>query len=306
MKRAVLFLGGCLLGTFPVFADTISASTGANFVAFGSTGFSPTQANPVMNVQGTPFWNNWSNDSSALFGCTSNCTHDMNIGYMLTNSGGWTGTNVLGGDTVANALLGCSSGDPNCLGGDPTSFMLNNTGTSYALTLLAAMSGNNIGPNGTIFGWYDVEDGSPVLHPMFNSTGMITSPVPEGAFSTGLGLGAQYGFYATVCYNSLLPNCSGVSETFFTNAALDTGILNTLGIANYNHFALFNLGSSDTNYVIAFKDGAGPNGNEAMGDFQDFVIELSVPAAIPEPASLALVGLGLAAVGFLGRRRFTK
>ena len=43
-------------------------------------------------------------------------------------------------------------------------------------------------------------------------------------------------------------------------------------------------------------------GFEKLGDFNDFIIRIST-AAIPEPGTFAIMGLGLLAVGFGARRR---
>jgi hypothetical protein len=58
------------------------------------------------------------------------------------------------------------------------------------------------------------------------------------------------------------------------------------------------------NYVVGF---TGQNGlfGEGHGDFQDVVIELSA-STVPEPGTIAIMGLGLAGLGILGRRRFAK
>lgn len=80
------------------------------------------------------------------------------------------------------------------------------------------------------------------------------------------------------------------SDGFTNNAALDLAIYrNNL---NPDEFAFF------------FDDGGGLNaqGQPDDNDFNDMVVT-AVQAAVPEPGTLALFGAGLAAVGFLRRRK---
>ena len=270
-------------------------------VAWGSSGFSSFQTDPVMNVQGTPFWNNWSTDTG------TGGSHDMNIGYMLSDTGGFAGTpGVLGTDGVAEALLGPS-------GSDPTSFTFTETGNSYTTQVLGAYSNMNIQNDdsaGTVFGWYYIDPNTqqPVLLPLYSALGFATTPGAVTDFSHGLPSGVtQYGFFATVCYGA---TCNAQDqETFFTDSSLNTGVLGASAVG-VNHFALFSLNSSATNnYVIGFKDG--PVTTEGLGDFNDIVVEVAdpfdfpPPTDTPEPATMSTIGFGLLVLGFAGRR-FTR
>jgi hypothetical protein len=91
---------------------------------------------------------------------------------------------------------------------------------------------------------------------------------------------------------------------FSTNAAGN----NYLGGLGWNHFALFTLASGDE--VIGFEDSpwlpGTANGSEGIGDFNDIIIALSPAISAPEPGTLAIMGLGLAGLGVLSRRRFAK
>src|SRR5579863_1440841 len=289
--------GAAIIAVFlgvPGWADSITSN--GVFTSLTASGFSTGQSDRIAGVQGTPFWNNWSSDAGA------GGTHDMNIGYMLTDSGGFAGTpSVLGMDSVDQALLGAG-------GADPSAFTFTATGNNYTTTLLGAYSSMNLGlngANGTVFGYYTDVAGLISYFPIYGTVGSVTSPQAALPFPN-MTIGTNFGFYAKACYNPL--DCADNSETFFTNSALNFGILSTVDPAGaaYNHFALFNLTSSPGNdYVIAFKDG--PVSTEGLGDFNDIVVEFADPKtlATPEPATLALVGFGLIAAG-LARRRGVK
>jgi len=277
------------------FGDSITSN--GTFSSFATSGFTTGQANPPVNVQGDNFWNNYSLDAG------TGGSHDMNIGYALTDSGGFAGTPaVLGANTVNQALLGAG-------GSDPSSFAFNPTPTDYNIELISATSQLNVGTGGTVFGWYDVTNGVVTLHPLFGGgpVGNVTTPIAEGSFQPTLdGSATQYGFYATVCYNK--PNCTAANEeTYFTQSGMNTGALaSTAGTAgSYNHFALFNLTGSADSYVVAFEDGESPSGPEADGDYNDIVIALLDPGVqvnTPEPGTMGVVGLGLLGLGLVSRR----
>jgi hypothetical protein len=216
----------------------------------------------------------------------------MNIGYVLTDSGGLTGTTaVLGSDTVSSDYVGTG-------GADPTAFNFVRNATAYNVTLLFADSGLDTSTNpatgvGSQFGYYLLS--SPGTLISLYTPGLTSSPTGTASFNPS----GNYGFYDTVCYAASGGVCTS-SETYYTSQAA-TG--NNTGGSAWNHFALFQLASGS--YVIGF---TGQNGmfGEGLGDFQDTVIELTVQNAVPEPGTIAIMGLGLAALGFIGRRRFAR
>jgi hypothetical protein len=280
-----------------IFADTVSGT--GTFTAFPAGFASSTpawinNATPPLTT-GAPFWNDASDDTG--IGPGQGLSHLMNVGYVLTNTGGTTGTSsVIGSDTVSTDYLGTA-------GADPSAFSFIRGVTSYNVALLFADSGMNSGGNpvgagspispagvvGSQFGYYV---GSTFT--MLYNVGQTTTPTATKVFNpTG-----NYGFYDTVCYGVT----NGVCTNFETYTS-SNGNTGNYPLASWNHFALFQLASG--NYVIGF---TGQNGmyGENQGDFQDTLVELVNTTATPEPGTIAIIGLGLAGLGLLGRRRFLK
>lgn len=284
MKKLLLASAAVVVLSGSMFADTVTM-TGGSATAFAFGGATPTWISYGTDPgAGAPFWNDASDDTG------TGGSHLMNIGYVLTDTGGLTGTpSVLGTDTVSTMYTGAG-------GADPTAFNFVRNAVSYNVTLLFADSGMNTGANpsgavGSQIGYYV---GS-TMTALYN-VGPTTSPTGSQTFNPG-SAGTAYGFYDTVCYSASAGVCTS-SETYMTSG-VNTGPYT--GTA-WNHFALFQLASGS--YVIGF---TGQNGlfGEHIGDFQDTVIELSL-ASVPEPGTIAIMGLGLAALGFLGRRRFAR
>jgi hypothetical protein len=285
MKRSGILAATWLLAGSGLFADTISSS----FTSFNSV-FSTGQPNPTASTAGDTFWNNFSPDTG------TGGSHDMNIGYLLTDAGGFSGTtSLIGPSTAAGTLVGAG-------GSDPTAFNFISNGDTYNIQVLFSDTGL---PGEVTFGWYDLANPG-VLNPIFSDVGNTNTPLgsPQ-AFSHGTA--TNYGFYATVCFNP--PSCS-ITVTYFTNSGMDTtadmGAMTPFGtITNisYNHFALFNLSPNAQSYVLGLSETPNQNGTELAGDFQDFVVELTdTGAAAPEPATLSIVGISLLALGFARRR----
>ena len=258
-------------------ADTLVSGTGS-LLAFPS-GFSSstpawTGTTEAPYQSGDAFWNNMSSKVGA------GGSHDMNIGYLLTDSGGFTGTNpVLGPDSVTS-YLGNSDGS------DPAAWDFLSTGQIYDLSMLFASSNMDTGnaSDGTTFGYYYGSTFIPLYTPTPTSspTGSpILTPVPAGA---------NWGFYATVRYGN-----SSSCETY-TSGNGNFG--NVSGAASWNHLALFQLASG--NYVVGFEDAAS-YALEGLGDFSDAVFEID---PTPEPASFVLTAIGLACLCYFGRRAY--
>lgn len=220
-------------------------------------------------------------------------SHMMNIGDALGGVGGFT-SSVLGSDSAANMYTGGGSVDP-------SSFSFVRNATSYNISVIYANSGNNAnGAFSTVFGWID---SSNVKHQLYGPgatvTGNTNTTVGTMAFNP---TGASYTFYATVCYAVSGGVCT-ISETYTTTSNNTGGATSGAG---WNHFALFNLNSNSQSYVIAFEDTNFNTFGEGIGDFNDFVVELSVIPGVPEPATFGMIGLGLVGVAIAARKRFSK
>ena len=226
MKRSGILAAVFLLTCGGLFADSVSMG----FTPFDTSGFSSGQTVPQPNVAGTPFWTNYSPDVGV------GGSNAMNIGYALTDTGGFLTTPaLLGTDSVAGTLLGAG-------GSDPSAFNFTANGDSYDIEVLFSATGL---PGEVTLRWYALSNPS-VLNPIFSNVPNTSAPIlPAQSFSAG-SIGNQYGFYATVCYNP--PQCT-IDVTYYTNSADDTTneqnvvtsfdtIQNTTA---YNHFALFNL-----------------------------------------------------------------
>ena len=309
MKVAVYVLVGCIWTGGILSADSITLSNTAAWNNFSSV-FNPSQGNPTQGSQGAPFWNNWSYDAGV------GGSHDTNIGYMLSGTGGFAGTDVLGQDSVGAAALVAGASDPSSFTFTP------NTSQSYTVTLLGAYSGNStMQAYGTQFGIYYMSGSTIVYDQLYGPGGNGFSDTAAIPLTGALRTTSLYGFYATVCYGPVVDGVCHDSETFYSNSALNNGFVSSnpglfpAGGGAYNHFAVFGLNSDNGNYgngnwVIGFKDG--PVTAEGMGDFNDIVIELADPSdfpvtpSVPEPATFGIVGSSLVALAIVRRRATQK
>lgn len=339
MKKLLLLCAALVALTGSMFADTINLSTSTGMLVGVPTtsvfnGMQPAYPNTsvVNNVQ--PFWNDPSSDSG---GVIVNA-HFANVGDVL--SGYATGTSPLPGADVTGGNINGSyyasatgNGDPingatpGAVAGLPGTesvvpaleFNFLSSQTAMAISLLFADSSQDTGvsPTGTTFGTYIVPNGGSIqTYQIGGSIGDTTTPTAFGTLpSNFFNNGTVYGFYATVCYASSGGVCtqsvtytSGVGN-YSTNIGAGSGYLGGLG---WNHFAFFEL--ADGEWGLGFSDTpwalGSPNSVSGLGDYNDAIFGITGNAAFssatPEPGTIAIMGLGLAGLGLIGRRRFGK
>ena len=330
MNKFFLAAAGVLLSG-GLFADTIGGGTGSLGAFTGPTGSTTGSVpTPAWNGNGGPisspalFWNNPSDDAFMVSGGmltlfsnngippSTQAQHLSNIGYLLTDTGSFAGTAaILGSDSITGGTQYVGAN-----GADPTSFSFARSATAENIALLFASSNENgVATYGTTtIGYYSgasctagannigCTNGTQLLGSVANAyTAAAGASELNQAFPTNGVLNNGYGFYAVVCYTA------GVSTSCETYTSSGPNFLangSSLGIpaADWDHFAVFQTAAG--NWVVGFTSQAKRYG-EGLGDFQDVVLELS-NASIPEPGSIAILGLGLAGLGVLGRRRFAK
>lgn len=111
---------------------------------------------------------------------------------------------------------------------------------------------------------------------------------------------------------SIGPISFGFEENFAENTggyAVNGGnwdIRTSIGLVGTN-MAVSSGGAAGTyDFVLGYNDSAGAS---TLGDWDDFVVGVRfapVVSAVPEPEAYAMIGLGLAVLGWLGRRKKSK
>jgi len=308
-------------------------------------GLTPSYPDSSGGNTGTPYWNNASPDNVNGSNHITNIGDVLSgyvtgtdlIGTNLVQSGGSglvSGTSGATNFNVSGQYFAFTGTDSTIPGGNPAfsngatsivpslEFSFTSQATAYAISMLYAApstqnsGAGNVGAPATIFGTY-ILNGS-VFDPTVIDNGIAanTSGTATSLATDDVLYGAQtvYGFYATVCYSWTGTTCNE-SVTYTTgDGNFSTGMSAgnpELGALGWNHFALFELASGEE--VLGFTDSPwAPGttfGTQGLGDYSDAVIGLvgSVPlGSAPEPGTIAIMGLGLAGLGLIGRRRFVK
>jgi hypothetical protein len=138
----------------------------------------------------------------------------------------------------------------------------------------------------------------------------------DGAFNvgpitqtiTGLVIGQQYsvGFYYAGAQQAGPDFTSPTSEQWLVSlggsAAQTTPILNdtSMGFTGWNH-EVFTFTADGTSDALSFLAAGTPNGEPPFS-----LLDGVTMTAVPEPASMLLMGTGLAALGLVRRRRATR
>jgi hypothetical protein len=215
-----------------------------------------------------------------------------NVGYFLTNSGGFSGT---GCSTCTPSQFLSGSSNPNAAA--PSLIELDHTSLSAATALLL----NETIDTSLILGYYNAGDttlaAAEASEVSIIGPGSLTGSLGVSAALSNLTSGEDYGFYITRnCLN--IPNCTGTT-TWFSNDALNTTD------AGDQHFVIFTSATTGT-YYIGVEDlglSEGPN-IEGNGDYNDIVFQLTTSvSSAPEPATFGMIGAGLVGLAFFRRAR---
>jgi hypothetical protein len=228
-----------------------------------------------------PYWDNLSGDGP-----------QMNVGYFLTGSGGFSGDTDY--DPLGYLSQNNGVGSPD----QPTNISLSHAPTSPLVTVLGSFTKDTT----DVIGYYNAS--------ATTAAAAALTEIPlfgPGALSAGanaslsdLSNGENYGFYITKnCYSYCPAGDTSGQITWFSNDSLNTSD------AGEEQFAIFDSSTSGIFYLGVEDWGlSGGTGLEANGDYNDIIFELdtNIPGGggqttLPEPASISLMGAGLLGLG---------
>lgn len=292
------------------FADTLNTGGGFN-TSTGTLGAFNlgTQGSCTGGVctDGTTFFNNTSGD-------VVNSSTAANAGDFLSASGAFatpvSGCSTCGVNYMASGgqMYTQTANSPNFA----SAFSFIRQAASVEITILYANSSVN---NNAEFGLYDASSQSNALnnHEIAQAVGSNLNTMIGQSYNLTNNY-ASYGIYVRTCtVNAANHACPGANVvTDFSNVAMNSvNGDDPAADANHMHWALFQSGTNAAIYYLAFEDFSLQSGTrnvtEGYGDYNDIILELDTTASgVPEPATLSIVGLSLAGLGFLGRRKLKK
>ena len=314
----------------PVWADSI---TGGQFNAL--SGVTVNTSGASSSVTGSPYWNQGSDGTGnvgAFLTGTGNFTNQTQ--YVTSGTGQYysaTGNTanpsnnfsfLQSASTINVTLLYTNAGQNGGTSG--TQIGIYDVATGVKTALFGPGSGNGSLANALgdcIGNVVNTACGSILagVYNLGNGTNGGNNPGTLGV--SNVATYAQWGIYAITCTDTAVLNYSAPGcRTFYSGAAggvfsgtnsgtvaPGTGEL-VNGLA-HQHFAVFNTTSAASTFYVGFEDWFGPNNNEGqLGDYNDVILQFGTTdiAGIPEPGTLALLGLGLAGLGVFRKIRKQK
>jgi hypothetical protein len=322
MKKLNLVLSLALfVSGSAVFADTLNSAGSTPAVA---SAFNPTGA----------FWNNTSSD-------VVNGSQAINVGNFLSDTGAVAlNGNVTAGCPTCGTNYMASGGQMYVNAGNTPDYVSGLNFVRQAGALQITLLYANSGANGFAeFGIYDVSN--PNVNHVILQGGLGQGPGSTmnlnnaigGVYTQGTGTGslsgtvslatgapyANWGLYVRTCTEGSVTVAKCMADgdivTYYMGAASQEGSNFVPYDTAHQHFALFQAGTNANQYYAGLEDwafnasdpNASTNGVEGYGDFNDLIFGItSSISSVPEPATLSIVGLGLAGLGILGRRKLKK